>query len=104
MHDAAVDLTERLGHSLARARGVTMRPKDHHEVDEAAILTRFLFRNEGNAAMISLAVDERGDIVDAPTDIVRRVLEAPEDAIVALDVNRRLPESDPEPEDMITDE
>ncbi len=87
-------LAERLEHSLQRARVVKLPPKDHHEVDESGILNRFLFRNEGNAALIPLTLNEAGEIIDHADSLAERALALPDEAISALDVNKLLPTTD----------
>lgn len=82
------DLTDRLNQSLERAHGATFRPRDHHDVDEASILTRFLFRNEGSDAMVLLTLDTEGNVVDDVNTIVERIRAVPDDAIDGLDVNK----------------
>lgn len=91
-------LSERLARSLDRVKGIHLAPKDHHEVDEASILTRFLFRNEGSEAMILLSLNDEGDIVDSPQAIAEDVLAVPDAAIAALDVKKAI-RQDPQEED-----
>lgn len=88
--EAGSDLAERLERSLARAATEPSRPRDHHQVDEAGILTRFLFRNEGSEALVPLAMTDDGVVADTPGDIARRALAVTEEAIEALDVNRKI--------------
>lgn len=88
--DARDELAERLEKSLGRAIGVSMTPTDHHEVDEAGILSRFLFRNEGSEAMILLSfVEGEAPEVD-PTEIADLVLAVPDEEIIKLDVKRAI--------------
>ena len=94
--EATTQLTAGLERSLQRANDTTFGPKDHHEVDEAGILTRFLFRNEGSESMVLLSLNEAGEITDKPADIARRVLMVPDDAIAELDVKRAIQKSDEE--------
>lgn len=86
--DVAGDLEERLLRSLIRARENRMTPRSHHEVDEAGLLTRFLFRNESSPAMIMLTVDQNGDVSDKPEELVQRILSVSDDDVAALDVNK----------------
>lgn len=88
--DAEDLLAEQLRQSLERIGGAMLAPKDHHEVDEAGILTRFLFRNEGSEAMVLLSLDESGDIESDPAEIATQVLAIPDEAIAELDVNKPL--------------
>ena len=87
-------LAERLDNSLYRAQNAKLPPKDHHEVDEAGILNRFLFRNEGSDALIPLTFNEAGEIVDDGDSLARRALDVPADAIAGLDVNKLLLSTD----------
>lgn len=86
--EAEERLAERLAQSLERVRTANLTPRDHHEVDEASILTRFLFRNEGSEAMVLLTLDEAGQIADDPDGIAGRVLAVPDVAIAELDVKK----------------
>lgn len=86
--DAENILAERLTASMERLKYASPTPRDHNEVDEAGILTRFLFRNEGSEAMVSLSLDEAGLAVDDPTDLAARILAVSDDAIGELDVNK----------------
>lgn len=85
------NLAARLGVSLERAHHAKLPPKDHHEVDEAGMLNRFLFRNEGSAALVLLTCNDAGEIMDDAATIANRVISADDDAIAALDVNKILP-------------
>ncbi|MCO5226103.1 MAG: exonuclease domain-containing protein [Thermomicrobiales bacterium] len=88
--EAETDLVERISRSLERARAYVPPPRSTYEVDEAGLLTRFLFRNEGSAAMVMLSTDEEGQVADSAMDIVERVLAVTNDQIAELDVNRKL--------------
>lgn len=92
--DAEHHFAAGLEQSLERAKSATLGPKDHHEVDEAGILTRFLFRNEGSEAMVLLTLDEDGHIADVPADIAGRVLSVSDAAIAELDVKRVIPKDE----------
>lgn len=94
---ARKDLATRLEQSLERAHTFEHGPTDHYQVDEAGILTRFLFRNEGSEAMVLLSLDEDGRIQDDPHDIAAKVLAVPDSAIAELDVRRPVDPVDTEP-------
>ncbi len=86
--DTQQDLAERLEQSLSRSKSTPPMPRDHHEVDEAGILTRFLFRNEGNEAMVLLTMDDNDEVIDDPEDIAKRVIAVKDSAIDELDVRK----------------
>ena len=89
--DAEKTLAARIEQSLERARHGPHASRDHHDVDEAGILTRFLFRNEGSEALVLLTLTEAGVIAEDPREIARRLLRVPDVAIDELDVKRVLP-------------
>lgn len=97
--NAGHTLAARLEQSLQRARETQLAPKDHHEVDEAGILSRFLFRNEGSESLILLTLDDNGVIADDPIDIATSVLSVTDEAIAELDVQKAVPASPVDAED-----
>ena len=77
------DLEARLAASLARAQGWTPPPRNHDDVDEVGMLTRFLFRNADNPALVMF----RPEVANA-AEIAAQVLAVEDTDIAALDVKK----------------
>jgi DNA polymerase III epsilon subunit family exonuclease len=87
--DAALeDLATRLERSLERSRQSGRVELDHHAVDEANILSRWLFRNAGHPALVAIPMTDDG-VPDANTGVLaRRVLMLTDEALGTLDIRR----------------
>lgn len=82
------DTSSRLGRSLERSRGAAMPARDHQSIDEANILNRWLFRNEGHPALIPIPMSDDDVAVADPDVLTRRVLTLREDVLMTLDIRK----------------
>lgn len=82
------DVSGRLGRSLDRSRNGVMPARDHQSVDEANILNRWLFRNEGHPAMISIPMSDDDVVAADPAVLARRVLSLTDDVLATLDIRK----------------
>lgn len=83
------DFEARLAESLARAKGWMPPPRNHDEVDESGLLTRFLFRNADNPALVMFS-PESAD----PIEIAARIRAVDTTDVEALDVRRDVAKED----------
>lgn len=98
--DLEQDLSARIEQSLQRISETDLAPRDHHDVDEAGILVRFLFRNEGSESMVLLTLDDDGKVTDDPANIAARVLAVDDTSIAELDVKRAIEPREPEEDNL----
>lgn len=88
------DLSERLARSLYRSRLGVMPVRDHQSVDEANILNRWLFRNEGHPALISIPMSDDEVVAADPRMLARRALSLTDDVLGTLDMRKSMPDVD----------
>lgn len=86
--DALNDFSSRLERTLERSRTSERSELDHHAVDEANILNRWLFQHAGHPALISIPMTDDG-VPDAhPAVLARQVLMLTDEALAELDMRR----------------
>lgn len=88
------DLSERLARSLYRSRLGVMPVRDHQSVDEANVLNRWLFRNEGHPALISIPMSDDEVVAADPRMLARRALSLTDDVLGTLDMRKSMPDVD----------
>lgn len=87
--DALVnDISQRLSAALERSRGVPYVNPDHHAVDEANILNRWLFRNAGHPALIEIPMTDDGVPAPDPRVLAMRALAVSDEALATLDIRK----------------
>lgn len=79
-------LAARLGHSLERAKGVKMPELDHHAIDEASILNRWLLRNAGHPSMLPIAMTDDGVPSGDPLVLARKALSLSDGVLATFDI------------------
>jgi excinuclease UvrABC nuclease subunit len=86
--EALEDLAARLQRSLMRSRQGVPAELDHHAVDEANILNRWLFRHAGHPALIPIPMTDDG-VPDAnAAALARQVLMLTDETLAELDIRR----------------
>lgn len=88
------EAADRIARSIDRAAAMARTPPDRDAVDLASILNRFLFRNAGHAALVTLEVDAAGRITDDPAAIIRRALSLTDDDLATLDARKPAADND----------
>lgn len=82
------DLATGIEASLGRAREAGMAELDHHAIDEASILNRWLFRNAGHPAMIPLPMTDDGVVAGDPLLLARRALSLTDEVLATFDIRK----------------
>lgn len=82
------DLAARLETSLARSRCAGTQERDHHALDEANILNRWLFRNAGHPSLIFLPMTDDGLPAPNVFALARRVLSLTDEVLSTLEIRR----------------
>lgn len=82
------DLAMRIEITLERSQEGGRVELDHHAVDEANILNRWLFRNAGHAALIPIPMTDDGVLNANVAALARHVLMLNEDTLAELDIRR----------------
>jgi DNA polymerase III subunit epsilon len=94
---------DRLSRVLERSRSAAFPERDHQAVDEANILNRWLFRNEGHPAMIPLPMSDDGVPMPEALVLVRSVLALSDETLATLDIRRTVTDHDLESRDIDND-
>ena len=82
------DVAVRLENSLARGREAPVLGRDHHSVDEANILNRWLFRNAGHPALIHLPMTDDGVPAANTLSLARQALSLTHEDLATLEIRR----------------
>jgi DNA polymerase-3 subunit epsilon len=82
------DVAVRLENSLARSREAPVLGRDHHSVDEANILNRWLFQNAGHPALIPLPMTDDGVPAADTLSLVTRALSLTDEDLSTLEIRR----------------
>ncbi|HWV25500.1 MAG TPA: exonuclease domain-containing protein [Thermomicrobiales bacterium] len=82
------ELATRLDDSLGRARNAVEAELDPYAIDEASILNRWLFRNAGHPAMISLPMTDDDVVAGNPLLLARKALSLTDDVLATFDIRK----------------
>jgi len=80
------DLSARLERVLSRSKQAPPVELDHHAVDEASILNRWLFKHAGHPALIPMPMTDDGVTDGDPLVLARQVLTLTDRELAALDM------------------
>lgn len=83
------DLADRIEASFARAAASFTIELDHHAIDEASILNRWLFRNAGHPSMIPIPMTDDGVPVADALMLAQRALMLTDETLSTFDIRAR---------------